>query len=118
MMRLPLSILVAVALAVTPGCYRTRYVHFEPAATTEPTTPFTPATSGWRHFFLYGWVPDELRIDAASQCGGPEHVHSIETEQTFLQGLIATFATYYINIYAPWTGRVVCDAPPTNHAVD
>jgi hypothetical protein len=48
-------------------------------------------------------------IDAASYCGGPAHVDRIETQQSFVQGLIAAVAGYYINIYSPYTGRVVCD---------
>lgn len=40
---------------------------------------------------------------------GVEHVKQIETRQTFVQGLIAAFAGYYINIYSPYTGAVICD---------
>ncbi len=64
--------------------------------------------SGWRHFFVYGWAPSERVIDARGYCGGAEYVQEIETRQTFVQGPIATFAGYYINIYSPWTGEVVC----------
>ena len=93
------------------GCAPTVYRHFEPAGTLS-----SPATlhhlhgeeSGWRHFFLYGWVPSERVIDAASECGGIEHVEEIRTRQTFAQGLIQTFAGYYVNVYAPYTGQVVC----------
>jgi hypothetical protein len=63
----------------------------------------------WRHFFLFGWAPGELVIDGAHYCGGGEHVERIETRQSFVQGLIYQLAGYYINIYAPYTGRVVCD---------
>jgi hypothetical protein len=58
---------------------------------------------------VYGWVPDELIVDAAAYCNGTERIERIETEQSFVQGLIAAFAGYYINIYSPYTGRVVCD---------
>lgn len=42
-------------------------------------------------------------------CGGDAHVARIETRQTFVQGLIQSFAGYYINIYAPYNGAVKCD---------
>ena len=33
--------------------------------------------------------------------------------RSFVQGLIAAFAGYYINIYSPYSGRVVCDHSPS-----
>ena len=68
-------------------------------------------TSFERGFWVYGWAPGMLRIDAASACGGLGHVKRAETERSFAQGLIAMFAGYYINIYSPYTARVVCDHP-------
>jgi hypothetical protein len=41
-------------------------------------------------------------------CGDANHVEEIQTEQTFVEGLIATFAGYYVNIYSPYNGKVVC----------
>lgn len=96
------------------GCYRTSYSNLappvpmserEPPTTTGSRVPASP----WRHFWVYGWAPGELVIDAAATCGGTNHVAQIETRQTFAQGLIAAFAGYYINIYSPYTGAVVCD---------
>ena len=97
-------------LWATTGCFRTVYHHLEPPS-------YQPAThsprvvredSGWQHFFLYGWAPGEKVIDAAGRCGGPGQVQEIRTEQTFLQGFIGAIAGYYINIYSPYTGEVVC----------
>jgi hypothetical protein len=65
--------------------------------------------SEWLHFFIYGIVPSEKIIDAAKPCGGAEHIVSINTRQTFLQGLVQEAASYYINIYSPYDGHVVCD---------
>jgi hypothetical protein len=101
------------------GCYRTHYKNVAPPVVLEPSTtaPKKPRDQSWIHFFIWGWIPAERRIAAAEQCGGPEHIVAIETERRFIQGLIAVFASYYINIYSPWTARVVCDteiAPPTN----
>lgn len=63
----------------------------------------------WRHFFLFGWIPGEMVIDAAAYCGGTDRIERIETRESFVQGFIAAFAGYYVNIYSPYTGRVVCD---------
>jgi len=50
-----------------------------------------------------------MPIDTAAECGGAEHVKRLETGQTFVQGLIEAYAGFFINIYAPYTVRVVCD---------
>jgi hypothetical protein len=68
-------------------------------ATSDPT---------WRHFFLWGWVPGELRIDAQDACGGTEQIDSIETRRTFAQGLVAAVAGFYVNVYSPYNGAVYC----------
>ena len=102
---------LAPCLALALGCYTTTYYNFEP----EPPAPAAHADAKqtvpqyWRSFWVYGWAPSEMRIDAAGSCGGLEHVKRLETEQTFVQGLVTAFAGYYINIYAPYSARVVCD---------
>ncbi len=105
-----LSALAVLLLALT-GCFRTVYHHLEPPsyqrAALPPHVP-READSGWQHFFIYGWAPGERVIDAAARCGGAAQVQDIRTRQSFAQGLIATFAGYYINIYSPYTGEVVC----------
>lgn len=53
-------------------------------------------------------VPSERVIDAGRQCGGADQVAEIRTEERFVQGLIAVLASYYVNIYSPWNGEVVC----------
>ena len=66
--------------------------------------------AGWHHFFLWGLVPAKLEIDAAAQCGGEEHVFTIETQQTYLQRLVASLAgRNLVNVYSPWNGHVTCD---------
>ena len=76
-------------------------------------TPETSAKSprpGWNHFFVWGLFPAKVEIDAAAQCGGEEHVFTIETQQTYLQRLVAFFAgRYLVNVYSPWNGHVTCD---------
>jgi len=105
--------LVLVCCVFLPGCFRTVYVNLlppnMPPAVETASTLDKKTRYGWQHFFIWGWVPEEITIDAAVLCGGEEHVARIETRQTFLQRLIEAFAGYYINVYAPYNGRVVCD---------
>ena len=91
------------------GCFRTVYRNLEPAGATLPPTRLAPRSSPWRSFFLYGYIPAELVIDAAAECGGADRVREIRTCQTFTQGLIDTFAsTGGVNVYSPWSAEVVC----------
>lgn len=109
MKHLVMSVLVAISCA---ACHRTVYSNFAPlsaAPVEEPADVAREAPGGWQHFFIWGWIPGERRINAAGACGGTDHVKRIETRQTFLQGLIAVLASYYINIYSPYTGAVICD---------
>lgn len=106
---------LAMAAALVSGCFRTTYTNLAPPtdAALTPVAATKPKSSGWQSFFLYGWIPDEKQIDAAAFCGGAEHVRAIETERSFLQGLVTSFAGFYVNIYSPFTGRVVCDDSKT-----
>jgi len=100
-----------VGLVLSVSCSRTVYTNFAP----QPESPHAHDTVDrssppyWRSFFVFGWAPGELVIDASAYCGGRDHVAKIETRRSFVQGLIAAFAGYYINIYSPYTGKVVCD---------
>ena len=92
------------------ACYRTHYVNFSPQNPIRgaAATADEPVRSGWQHFFLWGLVPDEKPIDAREACGGSERIHSIQTHQTFLEGLVRVLTTFYINIYSPWDGAIYC----------
>lgn len=100
------------------SCYRTHYVNFSPqnperapaATAAEPVK----RGGGWRSFFLWGWVPGEMQIDARQKCGGAENVESVKTRRTFLEGLVAALAGFYINIYSPWDGAVYCRGAPSS----
>jgi hypothetical protein len=115
-MRRTLTILCS--LALTTACYRTHYVNFSPANPNRSPQSAQPVKrgSGWQHFFIYGWVPSELTVDARSECGSAENVDSIQTRQTFLEGLVGAVAGFYINIYAPWDGAVYCRQAPVTLA--
>jgi hypothetical protein len=75
----------------------------------------TPATlamhdgSTWKSFFVWGWFPTTMMIDAAHRCGGEDHVRSIETENSLGTGFVCSVAGYYINVYCPWRAHVTCD---------
>lgn len=106
---------LVLALFMT-SCYRTHYANFSaqnperaPAAATSAPVR---SQSGWQNFFLWGWVPGEERIDARQECGGAANVDSIQTRRTFLEGLVAAIAGFYINIYSPWDGAVYCTQRP------
>lgn len=107
------AILCAFVVALTfIGCFRTSYINLHPrveppAHTAEDVDRSQPKL--WRHFWVFGWAPGELVIEAPKACKGVEHIDRIKTRQTFVQGVIAAFAGYYINIYSPYTGGVVCD---------
>jgi hypothetical protein len=94
-----------------PACYRTYYARFSPPRADEsrPQAEYLPdKKTGWQSFFVYGWAPGEKEIDAVALCGSADSIHSIRTRRTFLEGLVAAFAGYYINIYSPWDGAVYC----------
>lgn len=109
-----------VVLVLASGCYRTTYLNLTPTEKTEAAPVPGAATQShghWQHFFLFGWIP-EVKVIRAAQLCGTGRVQQIHTEQTFLQGLVETLASYYVNIYSPWTGMVVCttgpsESPPT-----
>jgi hypothetical protein len=106
-------------LSLATACYRTHYTNFSPAnpnRTPQAAQQPVKRGSGWQHFFIYGWVPSELTIDARNDCGEADNIESIRTRRTFLEGLVASVAGFYINIYSPWDGAVYCRQPPTTLA--
>jgi hypothetical protein len=109
----PIGVRIAIVLLLgAHGCYRavyTRLAPSPPAATAAPSSP----RSSWRNFYLYGYLPSELVVDAAGECGGAARIREIRTRQTFTQGLIRMFASSSgVNAYAPWTAEVMCVDDP------
>jgi len=101
--------IICCALATaTSGCFRTVYRDLEPAGAVSRPATITSSSSPWRSFFLYGWLPPEVVVHAAAECGGATNVYEIRTRRTFVQGLVARFASSGVNVYSPWTGEVVC----------
>jgi hypothetical protein len=102
---------LCLVLSTSISCARTVYTNLHPQLPAPKGAPKGDRSSPvyWRHFFIYGWAPTEVIIDAADYCGGADRIERIETGRSFAQGLVATFAGYYINIYSPYTGRIICD---------
>jgi hypothetical protein len=101
---------LATSALLSVGCYRTVYRNLQPPnappATETPQTLNTKVSRGWQHYFIYGLIPSERRIDAMAECGGEEHVSTVETRRTFLQALVSPY-----QIYTPWNAHVTCDHP-------
>jgi len=109
------AVVCASVVLASSGCFRTQYVNFvapyqEPVAFN--ATP-SGAPSSWQHYFLFGWIPASRTLKAGEACGGADRIQSIETRETFLQGFVAMLASYYVNIYSPYTGKVVCEDAKT-----
>jgi hypothetical protein len=88
------TLALALAALALSGCFRTVYKNLH-AADAPPVveTPETLAKHGkgsWQSFFLYGWIPNPKPIDAAGQCGGEEHVSTIETQNSFGTGFVGS----------------------------
>lgn len=104
-----------VMLGALAGCHRAVYTNVQgdgkPQGLTREKLEALPDydDTSWQHFFIYGLLPSETTIEAAQLCKGAEHIAAIKTKQTFLEGLVASVAGYYINIYSPYDGHVVCD---------
>jgi len=108
-------VLAAILACAGIGCYRTVYRNLEPPGLTVEEIQSVRRSSGWRSFFLYGWVPGEVLVHAAAECGSAANVREIRTRRTFNQALVATFASSSgVNVYSPWTGEVVCGERPAH----
>ena len=96
-------------VCVSTGCYRTVYRNLELPGDTARARVASWRSPNWRSFFLYGWLPREVVVEAAGECGGAANVREIRTRRSFRQGLVAKFASSAgVNVYSPWTGEVVC----------
>ena len=64
-----------------------------------------PALETSQPFFI-GGIGQTATLDAARICGGADKIARVETETTFLDGLLSAIA----GIYSPRTARVYCTA--------
>lgn len=70
-----------------------------------PVAPMNEATLEESQPFFVGGIGQSALIDAAEVCGGAENVARVETELSFLDGLLAGLTG---SIYSPRTARVYC----------
>lgn len=70
-----------------------------------PVAPSSEATLEEMQPFFVGGIGQEAMIDAAKVCGGAGNVASVETEMSFIDGLLAGVTG---SIYSPRTARVYC----------
>lgn len=90
---------IAFILALLSGCSTQRFPVNEPIGPAgQPTVEVS------QPFFING-IGQQQELNAAEVCGGPNLVASIETEQSFLDGL---FSALTGGIYTPRTARVYC----------
>jgi hypothetical protein len=99
-MRRILGTLVGATLALS-GCYHVTVTTGAP----EATTP-APIDIPWQHSFVYGLVPPK-EVTTNEQC--PGGVAKVETEQSFLNGLVAGLTW---SLYTPIHVRVTCATGP------
>lgn len=90
------SLALAVASFALTGCY---HVTVQTSAPPSPTVVDIP----WQHSFIFGLVPPK-ELNVKDQC--PRGVSKVETEHSFLNGLVAALW----GIYTPIHVRVTCAA--------
>ena len=70
----------------------------------KPKQAVAPKQVTTHHFFVSG-IGQKKTLDAAAVCGGQDKVERVETQQTFVNGLLG-FVTF--GIYTPREARVYC----------
>ncbi len=94
-MRRFVAVLIASSAIVVSGCY-----HAVVDTGRAPTG--APNVTPWAHSFIYGLVPPAV-TETAKKC--PGGVAKVETQQTFLNGLVAAITG---GIYTPMTISYTC----------
>lgn len=90
------AVLVTVLLS---GCATQRF------DINSPVSPAGQATLDTSQAFFVGGIGQNTIVDAAEVCGGADKVAGVETELTFLDGLLSGLTG---GIYSPRTARVYC----------
>jgi hypothetical protein len=90
--------LLMAALLAVGGCYHVTVITGAPASSTTIDKP-------WQNSFIFGLVPPAT-IDAKPTCG--QGVAKVETERSFLNGLVGSI----YGIYTPIHVTVTCASGP------
>lgn len=116
--RKDLSTLLAatIAMASLSGCatYHTTYTNVhppgrDPVADAGEHMEEAGFFHGWEHFWIFGLLPFENRVDAADECAY-ERVEQVRTYQSGLQFLLANVqgAFIFVNVWSPYSAKVDC----------
>ena len=92
------KLIVLVTLVFLAGCAQTKFNIRSNADGTVPT--YDRAQS----YFISG-LGQQKNIDPAEICGGADKVERVETQTTFINGLVAVVT---VGIYTPQQARVYC----------
>ena len=107
------SVALLCTLVFLGGCARTVYTSLSPNRPAPHQHPGANQSTpdSWVHFFVLGWSPSEVVIDAAQHCGGGDHIEAIRTEQNVAQAAIvlAIASAITVPIYSPYDAKVQCD---------
>ncbi len=93
-----MRILLVLAMFFATGCFHINYV------TDKPRAP-SPEYKKWHNDFVYGLAEGSDPVDVKQIC--PEGVARIESEETFVNGLVNVLT---IGIYNPQEVTVTCVA--------
>lgn len=92
------KVLIATTAMLLAGCATQNYIVSEQAASRKPTFDRSQA------FFLNG-IGQKKEVNASEVCHGASNVTKVQTQQTFLNGLLGGLTN---SIYSPRTMRVYC----------
>ncbi len=98
-MKKVISLILGVSVIVLMSGCLTQQAKISGDASGEPKVKKT------QHMFVFGLANQPQVIDAAEVCGGANNVVAVETQTTFIDGLVAGL-TY--NLYTPRTVKVFC----------
>lgn len=97
------GIVAALGLLFVAACYHVTVVTGAPASNQIIDKP-------WQHAFVSGLVPP-AELNTASTC--KQGVAKVETEHSFLNGLVAALTGYaFIDVYSPIHVTVTCASGP------
>lgn len=89
--------LIAAAAVLASGCATQTY-------TLSSQSQATPAYDKAQTFFVSG-LAQEKEVNAAEVCGGANNVAKVQTELTFINGVLGSLSQ---GIYTPRQARVFC----------
>ena len=92
---------IVLAAVLMAGCAQTKFHMQERDDSDAQTATYDRA----QHYFI-GGVFQKKNVDAADICGGEDNVTRVETQTTFVNGLVSGLTG---GIYTPQQARVYCN---------